>query len=206
MFIDILFYIFSFFIIVSSLAVVLTKNPVHSVLFLIFCFFNAAALFILQGAEFLAMMLIIVYVGAIAVLFLFVVMMLNIEYTKYKKDFYKSLLFGFFIIAVLLSELFVAYYFSSLNNPQQNLKANPLIAYPINYDEGNTEQIGRILYTDFYLHFQMAGLILLVAMIGAVVLTLRKRENVKKQNIAAQVSRSKLDSIKIVKVLSNKGI
>lgn len=203
---DILFYIFSGVLILSSLAVILARNPVHSVLFLIFTFFNAAALFLLLGAELLAMLLIIIYVGAVAVLFLFIVMMLNIERFEFKGSKAKIFTFGIFFVAVLVFEIFTAYKYSSINRDVSILKANPHIHYPMHDELTNSEQVGMVLYTDFVLQFQMAGLILLVAMVGAVALTLRSRKNVRKQIVSEQVSRTRSSSVKLVKVLSNKGI
>ena len=186
-----LFYFFSFIIIISSIMVVSSKNPVHSVLFLIFAFFNSAALFLMLGAEFIAMMLVVVYVGAVAVLFLFVVMMLNIKVSEIKKGFHRYLPFGIAIGLILLIELIIV-----LNSDFKDVKFNN-----DNYNiMSNTHMIGSILYTDYILLFQISGLILLVAMIGAIVLTLRQRDGVKKQNISIQNFRRKDEVIEIVKV------
>ena len=186
-----LFYFFSFIIIISSIMVVSSKNPVHSVLFLIFAFFNSAALFLMLGAEFIAMMLVVVYVGAVAVLFLFVVMMLNIKVSEIKKGFHRYLPFGIAIGLILLIELIIV-----LNSDFKDVKFNN-----DNYNiMSNTHMTGSILYTDYILLFQISGLILLVAMIGAIVLTLRQRDGVKKQNISIQNFRRKDEVIEIVKV------
>ena len=186
-----LFYFFSFIIIISSIMVVSSKNPVHSVLFLIFAFFNSAALFLMLGAEFIAMMLVVVYVGAVAVLFLFVVMMLNIKVTEIKKGFQRYLPFGIAVGLILLIELIIVLNFDfkdvKFNNGNFNIMSN-------------THMIGSILYTDYIHLFQISGLILLIAMIGAIVLTLRQRDGVKKQNISIQNFRRKDEVIEIVKV------
>ena len=196
MFEAVLFYFFAFIILISSIMVISSRNPVHSVLFLIFAFFNSAALFLMLGAEFIAMMLVVVYVGAVAVLFLFVVMMLDIKISEIKKGFQKYLPFGITIGLILLIELIIVLN-SDFNNIQINQKSNTLMS--------NTHLIGSILYTDYILLFQISGLILLVAMIGAIILTLRKREGVKKQNISNQNIRSHDQVIEVVKVKSNDG-
>tara|TARA_Y100000588_G_scaffold379242_1_gene461068 strand:+ start:432 stop:1034 length:603 start_codon:yes stop_codon:yes gene_type:complete len=196
MFEAVLFYFFAFIILISSIMVISSRNPVHSVLFLIFAFFNSAALFLMLGAEFIAMMLVVVYVGAVAVLFLFVVMMLDIKISEIKKGFQKYLPFGITIGLILLIELIIVLN-SDFSNIQINQKSNTLMS--------NTHLIGSILYTDYILLFQISGLILLVAMIGAIILTLRKREGVKKQNISNQNIRSHDQVIEVVKVKSNDG-
>ncbi|MBL6621516.1 MAG: NADH-quinone oxidoreductase subunit J [Rickettsiales bacterium] len=195
------FYIFSFLLISSSLFVITARNPVHSVLFLIFAFFNSAGLFLLQGAEFLALILVIIYVGAVAILFLFVVMMLNIEIKSIKKELLKILPFTLIISSIIFAEIYFATTIS-LNSLSENIKAS----YPTKEGEADIYSLGKILYTEFFFHFQIAGLILLVAMMGAVILTLRQRENVKKQKISEQVLRSRKDSVKLVKVLTGKGV
>ena len=177
-----LFFVVSSVIIISSLLVVLCKNPIHSVLFLILVFFNAAILFILSNAEFLAMILLIVYIGAVAVLFLFVIMMLDIKIAKLRKVFLNFLPIGLFIGFIIFLELIFIVSKSNLLifNKNSNLIENSNAIT-------NTKIIGNILYTDYFLLFQLSGLILLVAMIGAILLTLRKRQNVKKQNIYNQI-------------------
>jgi NADH-quinone oxidoreductase subunit J len=197
-----LFVLFGGLMIGSALAVISVRNPVHSVLFLIMAFFNAAALFLLLGAEFLAMLLIIVYVGAVMVLFLFVVMMLNIKVAELKSGFNKYSFIGGLVGLGLLSELFLVlgvgmYAPDSFGRAVQN---------PIPDDLTNTEALGQLLYTDYIYIFQAAGMILLVAMIGAIVLTHRKREGVKKQNISKQVSRTAKDAIEVKKVNIGEGI
>ena len=186
----IFFYIFSFIILSSSVMVISSRNPVHSVLFLILAFFNSAGLFIMLGAEFLAMMLIIVYVGAVAVLFLFVVMMLNINISEIKEGFQRYFPIGFLIGIILLAEIF---FVISGDGIQRDLNIN-LETIP------NTHLIGSVLYTDYIFLFQVSGLILLVAMIGAITLTLRERPGVKKQIVNNQTDRKVSDVIEVVKV------
>ena len=188
----IFFYIFSFIILSSAVMVISSRNPVHSVLFLILAFFNSAGLFVMLGAEFLAMMLIIVYVGAVAVLFLFVVMMLNINISEMKEGFQKYLPIGLLIGIILLAEIF---FVISGNGIQRDLNIN-VQTIP------NTHLIGSVLYTDYIYLFQLSGLILLVAMIGAITLTLRERIGVKKQIVNAQTDRKISDVIEVIKVNS----
>ena len=185
------FYFFSFIIISCAVMVISSKNPVHSVLFLILAFFNSGALFVILGAEFLAMMLVIVYVGAVAVLFLFVVMMLNINYSTIKDGFQKYLPIGLLIGLILFIEIILMVFSGDL---LVNQNENTLTNLP------NTHQIGLLLYTDYIYVFQLSGLILLVAMVGAIVLTLRDRTGVKKQNITDQNSRKVSDVITLVKM------
>ncbi|MGD0190447.1 MAG: NADH-quinone oxidoreductase subunit J [Rhizomicrobium sp.] len=178
------FYVFSTVLILAALMVIASRNPVHSVLFLILAFFNAAALFVLLGAEFLAMILVVVYVGAVAVLFLFVVMMLDIDFAEMKKGAWRYLPIGGLVGAVLAIELtFVSVNFLGV-------RAQSAIPHATPAGTTNTEALGRVLYTDYIYYFQTAGLILLVAMIGAIVLTLRHREGVRRQNIGRQNARS----------------
>ncbi|WP_419901622.1 NADH-quinone oxidoreductase subunit J [Kiloniella sp.] len=197
------FYVFATISIASALMVVSSKNPVHSVLFLILCFFNAAGLFVLMGAEFLAMILVVVYVGAVAVLFLFVVMMLDINIERARQGFKQHLLLGGSIGLVLLVEL-VLILSSTFASPD----AVAVAAVPIpNIDVvHNTRALGQVLYTKYVYLFQACGMILLVAMIGAIVLTLRKREGVRKQVISDQVNRTREESVEIKKVSSGSGI
>lgn len=192
----ILFYVFSLLTLLSALMVISSSNPVHSVFFLILAFFNAAGLFILLGAELIAMMLVIVYVGAVAVLFLFVVMMLNINFIKMKEGFMKYLPVGMMVAVLLFVEIFFVLYTSSEKIPVLN-------SVPKNIT--NAEAIGRVLYTDYIYLFQLAGIVLLVAMIGAIVLTHRQREGVKKQSISKQIARNKKETLEIVKVESGSG-
>lgn len=200
-FTTILFYLFSFALIASALVVVSTRNMVHSVMFLILTFFNAAALFILLGAEFIAILLIVVYVGAIAVLFLFVIMMLNVDTKaiKAKISMHAPLLFCVAIIFFL--EIFLVLKVSSAGNYQT------ASLFPIKAETQNVKALGEVLYTKFFLPFQLAGGVLFVAMIGAIVLTLRSNNRfIRKQKIDDQVLRNKENSLKIVQVKTGEGI
>ena len=197
------FYMFSLVAIAAGALVIASRNPVHSVLFLILSFFNAAGLFVLMGAEFLAMVLVIVYVGAVAVLFLFVVMMLDINYVELRRGVLQYLPIGAFVGLLLLAELLVVLSGWVVLPQAASLAAAPI---PPLDQVTNTEAIGRILYTDYFYLFQTAGLILLVAMIGAIVLTLRKRPGVRRQKIADQLDRKASDAIEIVKVTTGSGI
>jgi len=179
----ILFFIISIIIITSSLLVILSKNPIHSVLFLILVFFNTAILFLFSNAEFLAMILLIVYIGAVAVLFIFVVMMLDINITKLRQNFLNYLPTGLFIGFIILLELIYVVSQSKLNFTETNSNYSNISDQVFE----NTKIIGNILYTDYFLLFQLSGIILLVAMIGAIYLTLRKRKGIKKQNIYKQI-------------------
>ena len=179
------FYLFAAVLVASAVMVVTSRNPVHSVLFLILAFFNAAALFLIAGAEFLAMILVIVYVGAVAVLFLFVVMMLDVDFAKLREGFQRYAPVGAVIGAILLLELVLVYATWTFAQDASGLRLNPTPA-----DADNTRALGRILYTDHVWLFQLSGLILLVAMIGAIVLTLRGRPTSRRQDVAKQVARS----------------
>ncbi|MBN8543006.1 MAG: NADH-quinone oxidoreductase subunit J [Alphaproteobacteria bacterium] len=193
---DIVFYAFSFVLVAAALAVITARNPVHSVFFLIVAFFNAAGLFVLLGAEYIAMTLVIVYVGAVAVLFLFVVMMLNINFEKFRAGFIKHLPLGFGVAALLFIQIGALLYQSLFTQAPVALAAMPI---PNVAQTTNAEAVGLSLYTHYAALFQLAGVILLVAMIGAIVLTLRQREGVRKQRIYTQNTRKKADSIEIVK-------
>jgi NADH-quinone oxidoreductase subunit J len=197
------FYIFATVAVASAVMVITSRNPVHSVLYLILCFFNAAGLFILLGAEFLAMILVVVYVGAVMVLFLFVVMMLDIDFTELRQGMLNYVPIGGTIGLILLVELLLA-----LGTWAIAPQAGQVIAAPTPplASLTNTEALGQILYTKYVYFFQAAGLVLLVAMIGAIVLTLRHKEGVKRQNIAAQVARSPATAIEIRKVEPGQGI
>ena len=199
----IMFYILATILVGSAVMVVFSKNPVHSVLFLILAFFNAAGLFILLGAEFVAMILVIVYVGAVAVMFLFVVMMLDINFTELRKGVQDYLPIGLLIGFILLLEMVVIAGGWSMTDGIATTITTPT---PLVSEVHNTEAIGRILYTDYIFLFQLAGLILLVAMIGAIVLTHRKRPGVKKQNIGDQVRRRRDDAFEAVNVKPGQGI
>jgi len=194
----IMFYLFAAVAIASGVMVVSARNPVHSVLFLILAFFNAAGLFVLMGAEFLAMILVVVYVGAVAVLFLFVVMMLDIDFVRLRSGAIRYLPIGALIGIVLLAELVLVFGSWAIAPSIAGLKAAPIAAGAASVT--NTRALGGLLYTRYIFAFQTAGLILLVAMIGAIVLTLRQRTGVRRQSIAAQLARTRAESIEIVKV------
>ena len=196
-----LFYLFSFILIASALVVVSARNMVHSVMFLVLCFLNAAALFLLLGAEFLAMLLVVVYVGAIAVLFLFVVMMLNVDLKDMEKKINRHLPVLILVGVVMLFEILIITKFSTAKLYETKL------LFPTPLDIHNTNAIGNILYTDFILPFQLSGAILFVAMIGAIVLTLKEETRyIRKQRICDQVARTKANSLEIVKVKVGEGI
>jgi NADH-quinone oxidoreductase subunit J len=196
---EIAFYVLSTLAVISAIAVVSARNPVHSVLFLILTFFSAAGLFVLLGAEFLAMLLVVVYVGAVAVLFLFVVMMLDVDFVELKQGFLNYLPLGLLIAAALLTELVLVA--GAWLSPQRAAAAH---ATP----EGvtNAEALGRVLYTDYLAMFQLAGLVLFVAMIGAVVLTLRHRAGVRKQDVARQVGRRRREAVEMKDVPTGQGL
>ena len=193
----VLFYIFAAMAVASGVMVVALRNPVHSVLFLIIAFFNVAALFLLIGAEFLAMILVIVYVGAVAVLFLFVVMMLNIDFLQLRSGFVRYLPIGTLLGLILLAEL-VLVIGSWAMTP--SLPSQALVVTTGGVSLTNTRALGDILYTRYLLAFQAAGLILLVAMIGAIVLTLRHRADVRRQSVPAQLARTRAETVSVVKV------
>jgi NADH-quinone oxidoreductase subunit J len=194
------FYLFSIVMIASAVMVISARNPVHSVLFLILAFFNAAALFVLLGAEFLAMILVVVYVGAVAVLFLFVVMMLDIDFSALRQGVMLYLPLGAIVGFLLLMELgFVLFSWRFGGS------VSGAIAHATPDGVSNTQALGRILYTDYIFYFQTAGLVLLVAMIGAIVLTLRRRPGVKRQSVSAQVSRTRMQSIEMRDVKPGQG-
>ncbi|MCX5493160.1 NADH-quinone oxidoreductase subunit J [Kaistia dalseonensis] len=195
------FYLFSAITVASALMVIGSRNPVHSVLFLILAFFNAAGLFLLLGAEFLAMLLVVVYVGAVAVLFLFVVMMLDVDFVELRQGFLQYLPVGGLVGLVFLVELLLA--FSGWVFAPE-LVSQPVTPIPPLATMTNTAAIGQVLYTHYIFFFQIAGFVLLVAMIGAIVLTLRHKPNVKRQVIADQVHRSQI--VEIHTVEPGKGI
>ena len=197
------FYAFAFVAIAAGVMVVASRNPVHSVLFLILAFFNASGLFVLIGAEFIAMILIVVYVGAVAVLFLFVVMMLDINFAELRQGFMDYLPVGALIGFVLVAELAFVVGAWVVSGDAFLVKAAPA---PMAAEISNTQALGMILYTRYVYLFQAAGVILLIAMIGAIVLTLRSREGVKRQRISDQVVRTREETIEIVKVQSGEGI
>lgn len=191
------FYLFAGITVASAFMVVTSRNPVHSVLFLILAFVNAAGLFMLLGAEFLAMLLIVVYVGAVAVLFLFVVMMLDVDFAEFRQGFLNYLPIGALIGLIFAVELTLVV--GAWVIDPQIVKA-PVAAIPAGIT--NTEALGRVLYTQYVYYFQAAGLVLLVAMIGAIVLTLRDRPGIKRQNIPAQNARTKEAAMEVRKVAS----
>ena len=197
------FYLFAFVAVAAGVLVIASRNPVHSVLFLILAFFNGAGLFVLLGAEFLAMILVIVYVGAVAVLFLFVVMMLDINFVELRSGFAQYLPVGGLIGLILLAELLVVGGGWVVVPQAASVAAAPIP--PID-QVTNTEAIGRLIYTKYIYLFQAAGLVLLVAMVGAIVLTLRSRVGVRKQRIVDQVARRPDEAIEIVKVKTGSGI
>lgn len=196
------FYLFASLAVFSALMVIGAKNPVHAVLFLILAFFNVSGLFLMLGAEFLALILLIVYVGAVAVLFLFVVMMLDVDFAELKSGFLSYLPVGLMVGGVLLGEIIMAASAWILNPALSKLEKNTAIDTSIT----NTEAFGQVLYTEHLYYFEAAGILLLVAMIGAIALTLRTREGVKRQDIATQVARNPKDAIEIKKVESGQGI
>ena len=197
------FYMFATVAIAAGVMVISARNPVHSVLFLIAAFFNAAGLFVLMGAEFLAMILVIVYVGAVAVLFLFVVMMLDINFVEMRQGFLQYLPIGGLIGVILLIELLFVFASWTVTPDAGNVAALPMSDLA---EVSNTRALGRLLYTKYLYFFQAAGLVLLVAMIGAIVLTLRPRKGVRRQKVPDQLRRARADSVEIKKVETGKGI
>lgn len=197
------FYLFSAVAVAAGVMVISSRNPVHSVLFLILAFFNAAGLFVLMGAEFLAMILVIVYVGAIAVLFLFVVMMLDINFVEMRQGFLQYLPIGALIGIILLAELIMIGGAWVVTPEAASVAAVPA---PDPGTVTNTEALGQVLYTKYAYLFQLSGLVLLVAMIGAIVLTLRQREGVKRQSIATQIGRTREQAIEVKDVTPGQGI
>jgi NADH-quinone oxidoreductase subunit J len=197
------FYLFAGVCVASAVMVIAARNPVHSVLYLILAFVNASGLFVLLGAEFLAMILVVVYVGAVAVLFLFVVMMLDVDFAELKHGFLQHVPIGALIAVIFLAELLLV-----LGGWVIGPEVSQAITAPIpsTATTGNTEALGQVLYTRYIYFFQAAGMVLLVAMVGAIVLTLRHKPNVKRQNIAEQNARNKASAIEIVKVRSGQGL
>jgi len=195
------FYLFAAVLIGSAVMVIAARNPVHSVLFLILAFVNASGLFVLLGAEFLAMMLVVIYVGAVAVLFLFVIMMLDVDFAALREGFLEYLPLGLLIGVIVIAELLLVVGGWTLN---------PTIAQditsPIPADVTNTEAIGLVLYTKYIHYFQLAAMVLLVAMIGAIVLTLRHKANVKRQSISQQNARDKATAMHVHKVATGQGL
>ncbi|KQZ81842.1 NADH:ubiquinone oxidoreductase subunit J [Mesorhizobium sp. Root157] len=197
------FYLFAFVAVGAAFMVISSRNPVHSVLFLILTFFNAAGLFLLAGAEFLAMILLIVYVGAVMVLFLFVIMMLDVDFAEFKSGALQYAPIGALVGLILAAELVVVTGGYVLSPQLGSGAAQPV---PDLATRSNTAALGDILYTDYIHFFQMAGIVLLVAMVGAIVLTLRHKQGVKRQNIARQNARTLEEAIEVRKVETGKGI
>ncbi|WP_068082786.1 NADH-quinone oxidoreductase subunit J [Polycladidibacter stylochi] len=200
---ELFFYLFAAIAVASAFMVIAARNPVHSVLFLIACFINAAGLFVLIGAEYLAMLLIVVYVGAVMVLFLFVVMMLDVDFAEMRQGVLQYLPVGALIGFILLAELIMAvsgWYFApeAFGHGAEPMQSAEQVQ--------NIAAIGQVLYTKYIFYFQTCGIILLVAMVGAIVLTLRHKKNVKRQDISEQVARSPETSIEVVSVENRKGI
>lgn len=195
------FYLFAGVCVASAVMVIVSRNPVHSVLFLILAFVNAAGLFVLMGAEFLAMILVVVYVGAVAVLFLFVIMMLDVDFTELREGFIEYLPVGIVIGGIFLFELLLTVGFWVIN---PGVAKSITAAIPANVS--NTEALGLVLYTRYIHYFQIAGMVLLVAMIGAIVLTLRHKVSVKRQDINVQNARTPELAMSIRKVASGQGL
>ena len=198
---SLVFYLFSFITIASSIAVISARNTIHAVFFLILDFVSVSCLFIMMGAEFLGMLTLIVYVGAVAVLFLFVVMMLNVNYSDLKSGFLNYLPFGGLIGLVLIIE--IGLMIGTWKYRDAFIKTSEI---KINSNLSNTEAIGNVLYTEYLHYFQISGLILLVAMIGAILLTYRRKDNLKRQDITTQVSRERSESVQLEDVESFKGV
>lgn len=197
---SILFYMFALTIIVAASCVILARNPVHSVMFLILCFINGSGLFLLLNAELLAMILAIVYVGAVAVLFLFVVMMLDVDFASLRQGMSRHAPFSILVGLILGAELtMIAYLWKPTGLATQTVKV-------ATHNITNTQMIGSVLYTDYLLPFQVSGLILLVAMIGAITLTLRFKPETRRQNISEQIRRTPADTLTLHKIESGKGI
>lgn len=196
------FYLLATVVVVSALLVVTAKNPVHSVLWLILAFFSSAGLFVLLGAEFLAMLLVVVYVGAVAVLFLFVVMMLDVDFVKLREGYARYLPLAMIVAGVLLAEMIVI----SLSVATGGAAAETTGPMVATADASNIETIGRVLYTDYVYFFQAAGIVLLIAMIGAIVLTLRHKPGIKRQNVADQVGRDAKKAMEVKSVTTGAGV
>ncbi len=197
------FYLFAAITVASAFLVIAARNPVHSVFFLILAFFNSAGLFMLVGAEFLALLLVVVYVGAVAVLFLFVVMMLDVDFAELRQGFLQYLPIGALIAVILVLELILVLGATAFDAEVALETGMPM---PPIEEISNIEAIGLVLYTDYVYFFQAAGLVLLVAMVGAIVLTLRHREGIKRQDINVQNARTPDTSIEVVKVKSGQGL
>ncbi len=199
MLITIAFYLFALVAIAAGFMVVAARNPVHSVMYLILTFFSAAGLFILMGAEFIALLLVMVYVGAVAVLFLFVVMMLDVDFVEMRQGFVQQLPYALTIAVILIIELvFIgAVYFQGDNVKELPEQTSEL---------SNLEQFGAVLYTDYAFFFEAAGLVLLVALVGAITLTLREREGVRRQNAVKQMERTREEGVELVDIVPGQGV
>lgn len=196
------FYLLATVVVLSGLLVVTARNPVHSVLWLILAFFSAAGLFVLLGAEFLAMLLVVVYVGAVAVLFLFVVMMLDVDFVRLREGFAKYLPLATIVAGVLLAEMIMI----SIAVVQGGAARDAVAPAAPSADATNIEAIGRVLYTDYVYFFQAAGIVLLIAMIGAIVLTLRHKPNIRRQDPAAQVNRDRRTAVELKAPATGQGV
>ena len=196
------FYLLAATAVASGLLVVTARNPVHSVLWLILAFFSSAGLFVLLGAEFLAMLLVVVYVGAVAVLFLFVVMMLDVDFVRLREGYATYLPLAAIVAGILLAEMIMI----SIVVVQGGAAADAVGPAVATADASNVEVIGRVLYTDYIYFFQAAGIVLLIAMIGAIVLTLRKRTSVRRQDPVAQTNRDRKTSVEIKGVVTGVGV
>ncbi|MFZ4164071.1 NADH-quinone oxidoreductase subunit J [Brevundimonas sp. NPDC058933] len=196
------FYLLATVAVVSGLLVVTARNPVHSVLWLILSFFSAAGLFVLLGAEFLAMLLVVVYVGAVAVLFLFVVMMLDVDFVRLREGYARYLPLAGIVAGVLLAEMIMVS-ITVVQGGAAKAALAPAVSGP---EVSNVEAIGRVLYTDYVYFFQAAGIVLLIAMIGAIVLTLRHRPGVRRQDLAAQANRERAKAVEVKSVATGQGV
>ncbi len=196
------FYLLATVAVVSGLLVVTARNPVHSVLWLILSFFSAAGLFVLLGAEFLAMLLVVVYVGAVAVLFLFVVMMLDVDFVRLREGYARYLPLAGIVAGVLLAEMIMVS-ITVVQGGAAKAATGPVVATA---DATNIEAIGRVLYTDYVYFFQAAGIVLLIAMIGAIVLTLRHRPGVRRQDLAVQANRERAKAVEVKSVSTGQGV
>jgi NADH-quinone oxidoreductase subunit J len=199
---SIAFYLMATATVIAALLVVTARNPVHSVLWLILSFFSAAGLFVLMGAEFLAMLLVVVYVGAVAVLFLFVVMMLDVDFVRLREGYARYLPLAAIVAGVLLAEMIMI----TLAVVQGGVAADATVPAVATADLTNIEAIGRVLYTDYVYFFQAAGIVLLVAMIGAITLTLRHKPGIKRQNIAIQVGRDAGKAMEVKSLPTGQGV
>ncbi len=196
------FYLMAAVAVVSALLVVTARNPVHSVLWLILAFFSSAGLFVLMGAEFLAMLLVVVYVGAVAVLFLFVVMMLDVDFVKLREGYARYLPLAMIVAGVLLAEMVMI----TLTVVQGGAAADATSPLPATPDASNVETIGRVLYTDYVYFFQAAGIVLLIAMIGAITLTLRHKPGIKRQSVDKQVGRLRKTAVEVKAAPTGQGV